>query len=173
MAKRSRNDFTIEELRAMSLSELDSLLTPQEWAFVQARLEGLTRRCAYKKAYPKCRASDRVVDSKAYVVGKKDVVRVSFERHLADMKKDSLNAAFLRGQRATKGLEDIAYGDKKFKFYKANGKEYERYPSLSMRFEAMKELRRDSLEMIKNESAAENGVNTGVVTVVIKGFDEE
>lgn len=155
MSKHPRNNFTIEELYKMPLEKLDRLLTHKEWAFVQARLEGLTRRRAYRKAYPDCKASDRVVDTKAYELGQRGVVRVSFERHLDVMKENKFNAAFLREQRATKEIEDIAYGEKKFKFYKSNGKEYERYPSLSMRFEALKELRKDGSEILKNESAAE------------------
>ncbi len=155
MSKHPRNDFTIEELYEMPLEKLDRLLTHKEWAFVQARLGGLTRRRAYKKAYPDCKASDRVVDTKAYELGQRGVVRVSFERHLDAMKENKFNVAFLREQRATKELEDIAYGEKKYKFYKSNGKEYERYPSLAQRMDALKELRRDGSEILKNESAAE------------------
>lgn len=166
-----RNEFTIEDLRKMPLAQLDSLLTLNEWNFVQARLNGYTRRHAYRKAYPKCKAKDRVVDSKAYVVGQKDVVRVSYERHLEDLKKDKFNAAFMRGIRAGQALENIAYGT--FKLICEDGKEIEMMPTIAQRLEALKELRKDSVEILKNESAAENGLNNGIVTVVIKGFDED
>lgn len=173
MAKHPRNEFTIEQLREMPLAQLDSLLTHKEWAFVEARLNGYTRRHAYKIAYPDCKAKDRVVDSKAYEVGQRDVVRVSFERHLEELKNDKFNAAFLRGIRAGKELEDIAYGVKKFKIINEDGEEIEVPPTPGQIFAALKEIRRDSVEMLKNESAAENGLNNGIVTVVIKGFDED
>lgn len=155
MAKRKRNDFTIEELEQMKLSELDKLLTHKEYAFVQALLEGNTRRRAYRIAYPDCNASDRVVDTKAYELFNRGVVRVSYERHLERMQKNKMNAAFIRGQRATRELEDIAYGEKKYTAYHMDGTEYERYPSLSQRIEALKEIRKDSSEILKTEIAAE------------------
>ncbi len=155
MAKSKRNDFTIEELEQMKLSELDKLLTHKEYAFVQALLEGHTRRRAYRIAYPDCKASDRVVDTKAYELFNRGVVRVSFERHLERMQKNKMTAAFIRGNRATKELEDIAYGNKKYTAYHMDGTEYERYPSLTQRIEALKEIRKDSGEILKTEIAAE------------------
>lgn len=156
MSKHPRNNFTIEQLRAMPLSELDRLLTHKEWTFIQARLDGLTRRRAYRIAYPDCKASDRVVDSKAYELGQRGVVRVSFERHLDAQINDKFKVAFLRGQRATRELEDIAYGEKEYPAYTIDGKEYKKKPSLTQRMDALKELRKDDSEMLKNESAAEN-----------------
>ena len=155
MSKHPRNDFTIEELYKMPLEKLDRLLTHKEWAFVQACLRGYTRRRAYKIAYPDCKASDRVVDTKAYELGQRGVVRVSFDRHLNAMKENKFNVAFLRGQRATKELEDIAYGEKEYPAYTINGEKYMKLPSLTQRMDALKELRKDDGEMLKNESAAE------------------
>ena len=139
MSKHPRNDFTIEELYKMPLEKLDRLLTHKEWAFVQACLRGYTRRRAYKIAYPDCKASDRVV----------------FDRHLNAMKENKFNVAFLCGQRATKELEDIAYGEKEYPAYTINGEKYMKLPSLTQRMDALKELRKDDGEMLKNESAAE------------------
>lgn len=157
LAKKKRNDFTIEELEAMSLSELDRLLTHKEYTFVQALLEGHTRRRAYRIAYPDCQASDRVVDTKAYELMQRGVIRVSFNRHLDKLQKDKLNAAFLRGRRAEKELEEIAYGEKEYPAYTMTGEKYMKYPSLSQRIEALKEIKKDSSEILKTEIAAEKG----------------
>lgn len=157
MTNKKRNDFTIEELESLKLSELDKQLTHKEYAFVQALLEGYTRRRAYRIAYPDCKASDRVVDTKAYELYNRGVVRVSFERHLEQMQKNKMNAAIIRGNRATRELEDIAYGNKKYKAYHMDGTEYERYPSLTQRIEALKEIRKDAGEILKTEIAAEKG----------------
>lgn len=155
MTKKKRSEYTIEELRAMPLSELDKLLTHKEYEFVQRLLEGLTRRRAYKKAYPDCNASDRVVDTKAYELMQRGVVRVSFERHLDKLQKEKFNAAFLRGRRADKELEDIAYGTKKYPAYTINGEKYEKEPSLSQRIEALKEIKKDAGEILKTEISAD------------------
>lgn len=175
MSKHPRNNFTIEQLRAMPLQELDRLLTHKEWAFVQALLDGLTRRRAYRIAYPDCKASDRVVDTKAYELMQRGVVRVSFERHLDKLKKDKFNAAFLRGRRAEKELEDIAYGNKEYPAYTIDGKKYQKLPSLTQRIEALKEIKKGSDEMLKNESAAgeESKILTDILSQLSDGAGNE
>ena len=135
-------------------SEKKLMLTPNEEAFIFYLLEGDSRRRAYIKAYPNCNAADNVIDVKAYKVFNRDKVRIRYNELRQELSRQRLDEAIIKGKKAQKAIEDIAYGNKKFTdFYK--GEKFEREPNISERLRALSELSKDYNEIIKAEAEAQ------------------
>ncbi len=139
---------------ALTKEEKSLMLTPNEEMFVFYLLEGDSRRRAYKKAYPNCNAADNVIDVKAYKVFNRDKVRIRYNTLRKELARERLDEAIIKGRKAQKAIEEIAYGGKTFfDYYK--GEKFEREPNISERLRALSELSKDYNEIIKAEAMAD------------------
>lgn len=158
MTKKINNGKKIQKKKSakngLSNEEKSLLLTPNEEMFVFYLLEGDSRRRAYKKAYPNCNAADNVIDVKAYKVFNRDKVRIRYNTLRKEIARERLDEAIIKGRKAQKAIEEIAYGSKTFSDY-YKGEKFQREPNISERLRALSELSKDYNEIIKAEAVAE------------------
>ena len=79
-------------------------LTQNQELYCQARLRGLTQRAAYREAYPRCKASDSAVDSKASNL--ESTAKVS--ARLAALNAQSAKAAKITRKKLLARLDNLA-----------------------------------------------------------------
>ena len=156
------------------MAEKKDNLTPRQDSFAFYLAEGLSQREAYKRAYINCKLSDRNIDSKACALFKMGKVRARYEEYLQEKRRARLRDAIVKGEKAEKELEKIAYGTATYPVYNnKTGKKEEREPTISQRIEALKELRKDNSEILKAQAAADSGANEIVVEFKLKVVEHE
>ncbi len=144
------------------------VLTPNEEMFVFYLLAGDSRRRAYIKAYPNCKANERVVDVKAYKVFHRDRVRIRYEEGLKELRQRRMQDAVVQGEKAAKELDNIAYGNKKYAHYDGFGKRSEREPTVAQRLKALEILKKGSDELLKIQAAEDAGIGESKLEIVLK-----
>ena len=86
-------------------------LTPNQEKYVQELIKSKSQRVAYKIAYPKCRASNKVVDNKASDLFKKGEVRVRFDELRNKVIKRAEYKTIITAEEIMQGIADIAKDD--------------------------------------------------------------
>ena len=91
--------------------------------FVENLIRGMSQREAYRSAYPKCKASDSVVDVKACQLLKMDKVWIRYNELRDRLVKEAEEEAIIEGKEVLREIASIARDDigNYLRFYEEDG----------------------------------------------------
>lgn len=98
-------------------------LPPKQELFVENLIRGMSQREAYRNAYPKCKASDSVVDVKACKLLKMDKVWLRYTELRDRLVKEAEDEAIIEGKEVLKEIASIARDNigNYLRFYEEDG----------------------------------------------------
>lgn len=120
------------EVGGGSINMSDKLTLKQE-KYVQNLIKGMSQRQAYKNAFDTSNMKDETIDNKAYLLLKKDEVRVRYE----ELAKKAEDEAIMSAIERKKWLSDVIKGNIKHISYSGNGDEYENEAYISDKLKAI------------------------------------
>lgn len=112
---------------------MSSKLTLKQEKYVQNLIKGMSQRQAYKNAFDTANMKDETIDNKAYLLLKKDEVRVRYE----ELTKKAEDEAIMSAIERKKWLSDVIKGNIKHISYSSNGDEYENEAYISDKLKAV------------------------------------
>ena len=112
---------------------MSSKLTLKQEKYVQNLIKGMSQRQAYKNAFDTSNMKDETIDNKAYLLLKKDEVRVRYE----ELTKKAEDEAIMSAIERKKWLSDVIKGNIKHISYSGNGDEYENEAYISDKLKAV------------------------------------
>ena len=112
---------------------MSNKLTLKQEKYVQNLIKGMSQRQAYKNAFDTSKMKDETIDNKAYLLFKKDEVRVRYEELVKKAQDEAIMSAIER----KKWLSDVIKGNIKHISYSGNGDEYENEAYISDKLKAV------------------------------------
>lgn len=112
---------------------MNNKLTLKQEKYVQNLIKGMSQRQAYKNAFNTSNMKDETIDNKAYLLLKKDEVRVRYE----ELAKKAEDEAIMSAIERKKWLSDVIKGNIKHISYSGNGDEYENEAYISDKLKAI------------------------------------